>query len=224
MNSLIRAQVWSRLGRRRHVHQAGWTTVSHHVRFNTANHHPPPPQSTRPQRQRYVRPLVYASTFLLLGLTIAQPFRQALDARLLIPDSPEDVLLLNRISAEADQLPIVKTLRSPGTTATWQEWDAYASMPVSERLGRLTSGPMRGARGLALQRVFWNQQDQKAVSIIWLGSDLCGWPGVVHGGAIATVMDESLGRAAIRRFPAKTGILSPPPFFPFPLPISLKKK
>jgi len=29
---------------------------------------------------------------------------------------------------------------------------------------------------------------------------------MVHGGAIGTVIDENLGRAAIRRFPARTGV------------------
>lgn len=29
---------------------------------------------------------------------------------------------------------------------------------------------------------------------------------MVHGGALGTVLDENLGRAAIRRFPARTGV------------------
>lgn len=31
-------------------------------------------------------------------------------------------------------------------------------------------------------------------------------PNTVHGGAVSTVMDESLGRVALRSFPAKTGV------------------
>lgn len=33
-----------------------------------------------------------------------------------------------------------------------------------------------------------------------------GWPTVVHGGLLATVLDESLGRVAIRSVPARTGV------------------
>ena len=42
--------------------------------------------------------------------------------------------------------------------------------------------------------------------MVYLGSGLEGWPTVVHGGAIATVLDESLGRVAVRHFPARTGV------------------
>lgn len=34
----------------------------------------------------------------------------------------------------------------------------------------------------------------------------CGWPRVVHGGAISTVCDEALGRVAIRQFEGGTGV------------------
>jgi len=35
---------------------------------------------------------------------------------------------------------------------------------------------------------------------------VAGWPGVTHGGFIATVMDESLGRCAIRLLEGQTGV------------------
>lgn len=33
-----------------------------------------------------------------------------------------------------------------------------------------------------------------------------GWPNIVHGGALATVLDENMGRAAVRTFPERTGV------------------
>lgn len=42
--------------------------------------------------------------------------------------------------------------------------------------------------------------------MVFLGSGLEGWPTIVHGGALGTVIDENLGRAAIRSFPARTGV------------------
>lgn len=42
--------------------------------------------------------------------------------------------------------------------------------------------------------------------MLWIGGALAGWPGVCHGGLLATVLDESLGRCAILRFAAKTGV------------------
>ncbi|KAH8662288.1 HotDog domain-containing protein [Xylariales sp. PMI_506] len=65
---------------------------------------------------------------------------------------------------------------------------------------------MSGSRGLAYQRVFHNATTGEFVTVIYFGGAMAGWPGVVHGGALATVLDESLGRCAIMRFPARTGV------------------
>ncbi|KAG0157285.1 hypothetical protein PDIDSM_4470 [Penicillium digitatum] len=55
-------------------------------------------------------------------------------------------------------------------------------------------------------KVFWNDKEKKLVSVVFLGPGLEGWPTMVHGGALGTVIDENMGRAAIRHFPARTGV------------------
>ena len=55
---------------------------------------------------------------------------------------------------------------------------------------------MQGAKGLAVERMFWDRGEEKLVAIVWFGAALCGWPGVTHGGAIATAMAEKLSLAA----------------------------
>lgn len=42
--------------------------------------------------------------------------------------------------------------------------------------------------------------------MVWFGGALAGWPGVTHGGLIATIMDEMLGRCAVKQFPSQTGV------------------
>ena len=42
--------------------------------------------------------------------------------------------------------------------------------------------------------------------MLWIGGALAGWPGVAHGGLLATVLDESMGRAAVSRFSVPTGV------------------
>lgn len=54
--------------------------------------------------------------------------------------------------------------------------------------------------------MFWNDKEKKIVSVVFLGPGLEGWPTMVHGGALGTVIDENLGRVAIRHFPARTGV------------------
>ena len=122
------------------------------------------------------------------------------------PGSPEDLEQLELLSAELDDLALAQQLRSewrldPSTSheePLWREWAAYKS--VAGRAGsqnRLTTGPLRGSQGLAAQRVFWNESEGLCVVFVNFGEGCCGWPGVVHGGAIATVVDESLGRCAM---------------------------
>lgn len=50
----------------------------------------------------------------------------------------------------------------------------------------------------------WNEKDGKSmVSISYLGSDLCGHPGIVHGGFLATMLDEGLARCCFPALPNK---------------------
>lgn len=44
------------------------------------------------------------------------------------------------------------------------------------------------------------------VSAVYFGAGMEGWPMVIHGGALSTVIDEHLGRVAIRSFPSRTGV------------------
>lgn len=44
------------------------------------------------------------------------------------------------------------------------------------------------------------------MTVVFMGSGVEGWPTMVHGGAIGTIIDENLGRAALRHFPARTGV------------------
>ena len=67
---------------------------------------------------------------------------------------------------------------------------------------------MQGAKGLGVERIFWDRGEQKLVGLVWFGGSLCGWPGVTHGGAIATAMAEKLSLAADLAQKEKTGALA----------------
>lgn len=56
------------------------------------------------------------------------------------------------------------------------------------------------------QKVFYNRKEKEAISVVFLGEGIEGWPTIVHGGALATVIDENLGRVALRSFPERTGV------------------
>lgn len=169
----------------------------------------PPPPNPQPQPQptpkRSLRPYIYATTFFLLGLTIGQYIRLILaPPPAPPPNSKEDIQMTTYLQSQASSLPLVKSL---STDPAWTHHDAYTSLPAHERPHRLTTGPLAGARALGgYQRIFFNQESGETITVIWFGGAIAGWPGVTHGGVIATVMDESLGRCAIRRFPGRSGV------------------
>ncbi|KAK2777895.1 hypothetical protein FQN53_002030 [Emmonsiellopsis sp. PD_33] len=119
------------------------------------------------------------------------------------PGSAEDVMELKILREKVAWLPIVQELRAD---PEYEEWEAYEDFEEEEKPHRLTSGPMSGSKGLGVQRIFWNERRHEAVTVVYFGDALTGWPRKTHGGAIATVLDESLGRVAIRSFPARAGV------------------
>ncbi|KAI0419550.1 hypothetical protein F5X98DRAFT_334370 [Xylaria grammica] len=156
-------------------------------------HAPPPP---KPKRSR--RGFIYAALFLFLGTATGSLFRIAIAPPALpTAGSEQDIYRQTRIQAKGAALPIVQQLSAD---PAWTSWDASAAQ------SRLASGPMSGSSGLAFQRVFHNAATGEVVTVVYFGAGLASWPGVVHGGALATVLDESLGRCAILRFPGRTGV------------------
>jgi len=68
-----------------------------------------------------------------------------------------------------------------------------ASKPMHEH--SLTSSILRGPGMLAVPPLAFVKTDEsEAVLILHLGRSLCGHDGIIHGGMIATIFDEALGR------------------------------
>ncbi|CBX92995.1 hypothetical protein LEMA_P038960.1 [Plenodomus lingam JN3] len=141
-----------------------------------------------------------------------------------LPGSREDEIILDSLSTDIDNLEIVQSLRSQsynlssdtslrsgpglgsdsGSSARgggsrkisaykdWLELDMDLSNDKEGTNGIL--GVMSGTRGLGVQRAFWNANAQEMVAVVWIGGGLSGWPGVVHGGAIATIFEEVMAR------------------------------
>ncbi|KAJ6003179.1 hypothetical protein N7451_005726 [Penicillium sp. IBT 35674x] len=154
-------------------------------------------------RSRWTRRLIYASIFGALGVAAGG----VLDSKISLPPqpgSPEDEIFMKEIQRVYERgLPIVQELRN---NPDYEESGVYQGMPETSKAHRLTSSALAGSRGIALQRVFSNDKEKKVVSVVYLGPGLEGWPTMVHGGALGTVIDENMGRAAIRHFPERTGV------------------
>lgn len=121
-----------------------------------------------------------------------------------LPDSHEDKLMVEFLTQQAEEIPLVKSLMED---PNWAHHQAYGAVEEKVRAHRLTTGPLGGARGIGgFQRVFLNAATGEHIIVVWIGGALAGWPGVTHGGITATLVDEALGRCAIALLPGQTGV------------------
>lgn len=65
---------------------------------------------------------------------------------------------------------------------------------------------LRKAGMVSLNWSWYNEREREGLSLVRIESALSGWPAITHGGLLATLLDEAMGRTAISLFPAKTGV------------------
>ena len=188
---------------------------------------PPPPQSSPPKPRRPV--LLYAWYGILLfggvsaGLTVRNFFHPALPS----PGSREDELALLALTSDADQLDVVKWMRSQIKAAAdtedskgtgWIELDVKTHIAESKddehsTTRPLTSQTLAGSRALGIQRAFWNAETRELVAAVWIGTALSGWPTLAHGGAIATIFEDCMARMIVGP-DAPLGMYTPTTYVP----------
>ena len=71
----------------------------------------------------------------------------------------------------------------------------------------LTGGTLAGPDKIVVPPYYFNDHtNHQVVKIFYLGSDVSGHPGIVHGGMLATLLDEGLARCAFPALPNKVGV------------------
>jgi acyl-coenzyme A thioesterase PaaI-like protein len=71
----------------------------------------------------------------------------------------------------------------------------------------LMAGTLAGEGMIAVPPLHFAEEGGKSsVSIFYLGSDICGHPGIVHGGLLATILDEGLARCCFPALPKKRAL------------------
>lgn len=111
------------------------------------------------------------------------------------PDSPSSIAHVAELEDRIHNLPFVRSLRQAPDADQWYETRPYLKYPEAQRVNSLTAGALRGPGKLAVPPLLRVKNDEsESVSVIHFGRGLCGHDGIIHGGLIATVLDESLGR------------------------------
>ncbi|OIW31001.1 hypothetical protein CONLIGDRAFT_630892 [Coniochaeta ligniaria NRRL 30616] len=158
---------------------------------------PPPPPPPKPKRS-VLRRVLFATTFLALGNLAGGLLERFANPAPPIPkDSHIDDLQRQQIHHLASKLDVVQALEED---PTWISWDAYASLPPEQRRRHMVASSLSSSSALGgYQRVFQNTETGEVLVLVYFGRGVTGWPTVVHGGALATVLDETCGRAAFAR-------------------------
>ncbi|KAJ5995140.1 Adenylyl-sulfate kinase [Penicillium waksmanii] len=109
--------------------------------------------------------------------------------------------------------------RSTRNSAHTPKPSAYAPTPTSKkpaptlnipeamRERMLTAGALSGPNKIVVPPYVFSERGGKSmVSLMYLGSDVCGHQGIVHGGLLATLLDEGFARCCFPAMPNKVGV------------------
>lgn len=119
-------------------------------------------------------------------------------------ESTQGKALMGETESELQKLYIVARLRNK---VGWYESRPYAKYDPDKVHNSLTAGSLRGPGKLAIPPIVFAKEDEsEAIAVIHLGRALCGHDGIIHGGIISTVFDESLARNALLNLPSHIGV------------------
>ncbi|KAL8689888.1 MAG: hypothetical protein Q9218_004537 [Villophora microphyllina] len=174
---------------------------------------PFPPPRRRPILRRL---LIYSSlslTSLSIGLFLAttNPLFQTIPSLLLHRSSPTASLQYLPPTERAEKInehiishPVAERLRRD---PEWTESRPHLQMPEMMRRHSLTANTLIGDTKIPVPPlIFTKGKGKELVAISYLGSDLCGHVGIVHGGMLATMLDEGLARCCFAALPGRVGV------------------
>ena len=101
----------------------------------------------------------------------------------------------------ADHIPFLQLREDPD----FQEIQPYWHLSRDEQKSSMMLGPLNGSRGV-IWKMFWNEKLKTITVFVFFGNGVEGWPDVVHGGMLTSVLDEALGRVAANTFPGHAAV------------------
>lgn len=182
---------------RRAATQCRQAVRNHHPRFSSSTTTPIPPRS------RTLRTTLLATGLGLTSYTLGSFFPPE-TVTFISPraapappneNTPESKAYMASLEDQLQSLPLLKEHRSRPDADEWYEARPYLNFPEERRVNNLTAGALRGPGKLGTVPLVRARKDESE-SVIFghLGRGLCGHDGIVHGGLLAALMDEGLGR------------------------------
>ncbi|KAF2159098.1 hypothetical protein M409DRAFT_71226 [Zasmidium cellare ATCC 36951] len=121
---------------------------------------------------------------------------------LFVPSTPTSV----EIDEHIRNHPLAQKLR---TQENMVESRPHLKIPPAMRPHNLTGGTLLGENKIEVPPLTFSEKDVELPTLVqfsFLGPALCGHPGIVHGGLLATMLDEGLARACFPALPNKVGV------------------
>ena len=90
-----------------------------------------------------------------------------------------------------------------------EESRPHMRIPPALRPHNFTGGVLAGEGKIEVPPLTFAEKGVELPSMyqfMYLGSSMCGHPGIVHGGLLATILDEGLARACFPALPNKVGV------------------
>lgn len=83
----------------------------------------------------------------------------------------------------------------------------HLKLPEAVRAHSLTGGTLAGPGMIVVPPYIWGEKQGKELTqIFYIGNNVSGHPGIVHGGLLATMLDEGLARCCFPALPNKVGV------------------
>jgi acyl-coenzyme A thioesterase PaaI-like protein len=176
----------------------------------------PPSQTQNPTTKRpiYIRlPIALALTLLTFSAGFIMSGAPAIESLRDIANPPTDEETLSLFTPTSEVADIEQAIFShPLTQQLLQDPRYIASrphlkIPEGLRSQNLTGGTLLGPDKIAVPPLQFSTADGSSfVSLQYLGPALCGHPGIVHGGLLATLLDEGLARCCFPALPNKVAV------------------
>jgi acyl-coenzyme A thioesterase PaaI-like protein len=132
--------------------------------------------------------------------SVLHPVSDAESLTVFVPEDPES----QEIEALINSLPLAQSLRQ---NPDFTESRPHMKIPPAWRVHNLTAGTLLGPGRVTVPPLAFAENGGKSyVQIFHVGSDLCGHVGIVHGGFLATVLDEGLARCCFAALPHGIGL------------------
>ncbi|KAJ4983693.1 thioesterase superfamily protein [Stagonosporopsis vannaccii] len=195
-----------RVGQRRYQSSTAATETQTNTQI------PTPPATKRPL---YVRlPIALALTLFTFAAGFTMAGAPAIESIRALANPPTDEETLTLFTPSTTEIADIESnifthafTKSLLDDPTYIASRPHLKIPEQLRAQNLTGGTLLGADKIAVPPLQFSTADgSRFVSIQYLGSALCGHPGIVHGGLLGTLLDEGLARCCFPALPNKVGV------------------